>query len=66
VTVTIQPGRTASPPRRWLDADPAAAVLVSANGGLIALGAGTTGTSRSNGYAMGLGVPVPATVVAAP
>jgi len=66
ITITIPPGRTATPPRSWLDTDPTAAVLVTADGALVALGAGTTGNDQTNGYAMGLGVPAPAGVSAAP
>ena len=66
VTITIQPGRTATPPRSWLDTDPTAAVFVTADGDLVVVSAGTVGKDQTNGYAMGLGVPAPPAVSQAP
>ncbi len=58
-TITVPPGRTAAVPGTFLESQPNAAVLVTADGPLIALGAGVGGDQATD-YAMGLGIPVPA------
>jgi hypothetical protein len=57
IEVSVPAGQTAAVPRSFLAKDHTAAALVEASGPIIALGAGTAGSSR---YAMALGVPVPA------
>jgi hypothetical protein len=64
-TVTIRPGRTAALPRAWLEEDPSAAVLLTGDGPFVALSAATVGRS-AEGYALAMGVPVPADAIQGP
>jgi hypothetical protein len=66
ITVTVDAHSAASVPRPFLKGDPAAAVLVTATGDLVALGAGTSGPGGDGWYAMSLGVPVPGGIVSLP
>jgi hypothetical protein len=65
-TLAVAPGRTASPPRSWLDANPTAAILITGDGNLVALSAGTTGRDRSGSFAVAMGVPLWAAARAGP
>ena len=62
--VTVPPG-TLGVPGKFLRQDHVAAVLVSADGPIVALGAGTAGSRDSARYAMSVGVPIPAGVLSA-
>ena len=59
-TVSVPAHAAAAAPNTFLRADHTAAVLVSADGPVIALGAGAAGSGASARYATALGVPVPA------
>jgi hypothetical protein len=65
-TLEIAPGRTASPLRSWLNANPGAAILVTGGGNLVASAAGTTGREGVGGYALSMGIPVPANAISVP
>jgi hypothetical protein len=56
---TVPAGETMGVPGKFLRRDHAAAVLVSADGPLVALGAGTAGSGNATRYAMAMGVPIP-------
>lgn len=56
---TVPAGETFGVPGKFLREDHTAAVLVSASGPVVALGAGTAGSGASTRYAMALGVPIP-------
>ncbi|MDP9185568.1 MAG: hypothetical protein M3O29_07875, partial [Actinomycetota bacterium] len=58
--VTVPAGKTLAIPRAFLGSDHTAAVLLSADGPVVALGAGTAGSGDSARYAMAMGVSVPA------
>jgi hypothetical protein len=57
-TIEVGPGRTASPPRSWLQANRMAAILIAGDGNLVALSGGTTGRDGGGGYALSMGLPV--------
>jgi len=64
VTITVPAGRVAGAPRGFLERSDRAAVLVTANGPIVALGASTSG--GANGLAFfgsAVGVPVPSDVL---
>jgi hypothetical protein len=63
--VSVPAGATVGVPGKFLREDHTAAVLVSADGPIVALGAGTAGSGDSARYAMALGVPIPAGTLAA-
>jgi hypothetical protein len=64
-TVTIAPGRTAALPRPWLNDDPSAAVLLVGDRPFVALSAASTG-NNAEGYALAMGLPMPAGGTGAP
>jgi hypothetical protein len=57
--VSVRAGTTIGVPAKFLEPDHTAAVLVSADGPVVALGAGTAGSGERSRYAAALGVPVP-------
>jgi hypothetical protein len=59
VQVTVPVGRTVGVPGMFLREDHAAAALVTADGPIVALGAGTAGSGDDTRYAMAMGVPIP-------
>ncbi len=63
---TVPAGETMGLPGKFLRRDHAAAVLVSADGPLVALGAGTAGSGNATRYAMAMGVPIPPGVLPTP
>jgi hypothetical protein len=65
-TLVVPPGRTASPPRNWLQADPTAAIAITGDADLVALSSGTTGRDGAAGYALAMGIPFATDTLAAP
>jgi hypothetical protein len=63
--VSVPAGATAGVAGKFLRQDHTAAVLVAADGPLVALGAGTAGSGDAARYAMAIGVPIPAGVLPA-
>ena len=59
VTITVPAGQVGAPPRSFLEADPRAAVVVSADGPVVALGASTSSGLRGFAwYALAIGIPI--------
>jgi hypothetical protein len=58
-TVTIGAKRTLAVPGAFLRGDHTAAVLVRADGPVVALGAGLAGAGDTSRFAMAIGVPIP-------
>jgi hypothetical protein len=58
--VSVPATRTAEIPGAFLRRDHTAAVLIQADGPIVALGAGIAGSGDATRYAMALGVPIPA------
>jgi hypothetical protein len=58
-SVTVGAQRTLAVPGSFLRSDHTAAVLVNADGPVVALGAGLAGAGDSSRFAMALGVPIP-------
>jgi len=66
-TITVPAGRTAAAPAGFLQQAPAASVLVTADGDVVALGTSTSGGKRGlSSYASAIGVPIPPDRAAAP
>jgi hypothetical protein len=60
IDVVVPAGRTLGAPFGFLRKDHTAAVLITADAPVVALGAGTAGSGDTSRYAMALGVPMPA------
>jgi hypothetical protein len=58
-SVTVGAQRTLAVPGSFLRSDHTAAVLVNADGPVVALGAGLAGAGDASRFAMALGVPIP-------
>ena len=59
VSITVPQRGTAALPVRFLRSDATAGVLITGDGDLVALGAGTSGPGQTGWYALAMGVPVP-------
>jgi hypothetical protein len=60
VTITVPAGRVAGAPKGFLEQADRAAVLVTADGPIVALGASTSGGAKGlDSYGLAFGVPVP-------
>jgi hypothetical protein len=63
-TITVPPGRAAAAPASFLQQAPSASVLVTGEGGIVALGTSTSGGKRGlDRYASAIGVVVPSDLV---
>jgi len=60
VTITVSAGRVAGAPKGFLEQADRAAVLVTADGPIVALGASTSGGAKGlASYGLAVGVPLP-------
>jgi predicted dehydrogenase len=60
VTITVAAGRVAGAPKGFLEKDDRAAVLVTADGPIVALGTSTSGGANGlASYGSAVGIPVP-------
>jgi hypothetical protein len=65
VTITLPAGRVAGAPKGFLEQDDRAAVLITADGPIVALGASTSGGAKAlASYGSAIGIPVPADTLA--
>jgi hypothetical protein len=61
VTITVPAGRVAGAPKGFLEQADRAAVLITADGPIVALGASTSGGAKAlASYGSAIGIPVPA------
>jgi hypothetical protein len=60
VSVTVPASSTVAAPPGFLASSPGASVLVTADGGIVAMGASTSQLAGRGAYAFAMGVPVPA------